>query len=115
MGEFDKLMHSINTLQRVLEVKQLVPQIKCPEKEIEQIVMKNVKKDQLKFKYKWHFWNQYESMKLLNYLFEKQNENKEWKLNNKTLSQLFLDFDRKYSIDKLKEKCLSYGIEYIDD
>ena len=77
-----------------------------------EIVREKVKEDKLKFKYQYHEWDQTSSMNLLHFIYEKKNQDKQRELNETTLLEIFQYFEKKFSKDILRRKCISYGIKY---
>lgn len=89
--------------------KFLIGQIFYDKEELNKNVFKQIKKNKLKFKYKWQHFGQQENLELMEYILKQK---KEWSLNKKTLQDIFLYFDRRFLKETLRRKCFQYGVEY---
>lgn len=99
---------NLTNLQKQYKNK-LVPAIKYNKNDLFDYVLQKIRKDELKFKYKWNKFGCSENMKLLDYLIKQKDD---WILNEKTLNDIFVYFDNKYHKKILQTKCFQFGMEY---
>ena len=106
-----KIMNDVNYLSDIQKKKKkkLIPTIKYDENELMNIILFKLKKDKLKFKYNYEKFCTSDNMDLLHYLLERDDK---WLLNETTLNDIFIHFERRFRKDTLREKCLDLGYEY---
>ena len=109
IGQIIIKLKNLQPLQQINETC-LVPEIKINKYEMQQQLFRQIKKDQLKFKYKWRYWGESENLDLLKY-FDQQP--KDWILNENTINDLYQNiFGLKFTKKWIRHKCLKFGIEY---
>ena len=89
--------------------KQLIKLIEFDEYKFQQNIFQRIVEDKHKFKYSWNKFGASESLELIQYVSD-QNDN--WIFDKKELDKLFNVFDGKFSKNKLREKVLSLGIDF---
>lgn len=86
----------------------LVTQIKIDDKKMNKDVLDLIDGQKLKFKYKYNKFQRNDSLNLLKYLYQ---QDKKWQLNDDTLIKMKTFFKDRFSVEKLKEKCINYGFD----
>ena len=87
----------------------LIPEIKNNQKEFNQIIIDNIKRDKLKFKYDYESFGPYDNLELLQYILEKDDE---WVMRSSDLEDLFKHFKGRFKRETLRKKCFKYGVEF---
>ena len=88
---------------------KLIPEIKNNKQQFNQIIIDNIKKDKLKFKYNYEYFSAYNNLKLLEYILQKDNE---YVMDSSDLDDLFEYFDGRFEKQYLRKKCFKYGVDF---
>ena len=109
--EFEKIISEVLNLYKVKKLYRntLVPHISMNDEEQRKLFMKEIVKYKLRFKYDYEYFGASESMQLLNYLMQQNND---WKLNNDTLREIYKMFDCRFALSVIQHKCLKFGVEF---
>lgn len=107
----DQLIQKLYKIDFIKKDKSLIVRINIDDKADKQIIHKKVIQHDLKFKYQYDKWCQYDTALLLQYLCDQHSS---WELNSKTLKKLYLFFQKKHSLSVLIQKCNDFGCEYMD-
>ena len=87
----------------------LIPEIKNNQQEFNQIIIDNIKRDKLKFKYEYESFGPHANLELLQYILEKDDD---WVMRSSDLEYLFKHFKGRFARETLRKKCFKYGVEF---
>ena len=88
---------------------KLIPEIKNNQKEFNQLIINNIKRDKLKFKYNYELFGAYDNLKLMQYILEKDDD---WVMQSSDLEYLYNQFNGRYDKQYIRKKCFKYGVDF---
>ena len=113
--EFNDILNDTLYLTNIrnMNKNKLIPEIKDESDKIFKMIQDKIKKDGLKFKYKYNEFTYQHNMQLLEHLSQQKKKNKYFTLNKDTLTYIYENvFNKKFSRKTLYRKCFQYGFEY---
>ena len=126
--EFEEIIKKIDNLEYYASNKiemtgnKLIPSIPLYVKEkksnrgkhlqeVDDLINDRIQIDKLKFKQPFESPNKWGPFEMYSILERKQD--RKWKLNKKTLHQLFIQFNRRWTKQEIKQYCSQTGIDFI--